>query len=68
MLKGRFFQALQPKWQCKLGAPKVDEWFNALYMIVHERQKDMTNSISRQTRNHRDLFSLGSIVETSESL
>ena len=32
MLKGRFFQALLPKWQgSKLWAPKLDESFNALY-------------------------------------
>ena len=31
LLKGRFFQALLPKWQRKLGAPKVGESFNELY-------------------------------------
>ena len=31
MLKGRFFQALQSKWQRKLGAPKVGESFSDLY-------------------------------------
>ena len=31
MLKGRFFQALLPRWQRKLGAPKIDEKFNVLY-------------------------------------
>lgn len=30
LLKGRFFQALLPKWQRKLGAPKVAESFNEL--------------------------------------
>ena len=31
ILKGRFFQSLLPKWQRKLGAPKLDESFTALY-------------------------------------
>ena len=31
MLKGRFYQALLPKWQRKLGAPKTDESFEDLY-------------------------------------
>ena len=31
MLKGRFYQALLPKWQCKLGTPKTDESFEDLY-------------------------------------
>jgi len=31
LLKGRFFQALHIKWQCKLGAPKPDETFYDLY-------------------------------------
>ena len=31
LLKGRFFQALFPRWQRKLGAPKVDEFFTDLY-------------------------------------
>ena len=31
LLKGRFFQALLPKWQRKLGAPKVSETFSDLY-------------------------------------
>ena len=31
LLKGRFFQALLPRWQRKLGAPKLDESFMDLY-------------------------------------
>ena len=31
LLKGRFFQALQVKWQRKLGAPKPEESFQDLY-------------------------------------
>jgi hypothetical protein len=30
-LKGRFFHALLPRWQRKLGAPKVDESFDELF-------------------------------------
>ena len=43
MLKGRFYQALLPKWQRKLGAPKLDESFTALYdracmLEMHDQQ------------------------------
>ena len=31
LLKGQFYQALLPKWQRKLGAPKTDETFEDLY-------------------------------------
>ncbi len=31
MLKDKFYQALLPKWQRKLGAPKLDESYTALY-------------------------------------
>ncbi len=31
LLKGRFFQALNVKWQHKLGAPRPEETFYALY-------------------------------------
>ena len=31
LLKGRFYQALMPKWQRKLGAPKPSETFDELY-------------------------------------
>ena len=30
-MKGRFFQALLPKWQRKLGAPKTGESFDELF-------------------------------------
>ena len=33
LLKGRFFQALLPKWQQKLEAPKPEETFQELYDI-----------------------------------
>ena len=43
LLKGRFFQALLPKWQRKLGAPKTGESFEELYgrarmAECHDRQ------------------------------
>ena len=43
LLKGRFFQALHPRWQRKLGAPKPSETFHELYdrarmLEQHERQ------------------------------
>ena len=31
LLKGRFFQALPPRCECKLGAPKPDETFDELF-------------------------------------
>ena len=31
LMNGRFFQALLPKWQRKLGAPKTDESFDELF-------------------------------------
>ena len=31
LLKGRFFQALLPHWQRKLGAPKTEESFDELF-------------------------------------
>ena len=31
LLKGRFFQALLPKWQRKLGAPRTNESFDELF-------------------------------------
>ena len=41
--EGRFFQALHMKWQCKLGTPKPDETFCAMYdqacmMESHDKQ------------------------------
>ena len=44
LLKADFFLALLPKWQQKLGAPKVEESFNELYERA-EWARDMTSSI-----------------------
>ena len=35
LLRGRFFQALLPKWQRKIGAPKRGESFSELYDRAH---------------------------------
>ena len=47
MLKGHFFQALHPKWQRKVGAPKTSESFNELYdrvCIVERQEKQISAS------------------------
>ena len=51
LLKGRFYQALLPKWQRKLGAPKAAESFEDLFARArtferHEQQFS-ANSASR---------------------
>ncbi len=47
LLKGRFFQALHPQWQRKLGAPKLEETFQELYdraRILEQREKQYAES------------------------
>ena len=39
LLRGRFFQALLPKWQQKLGAPKFGESFTELYDRAHTLER-----------------------------
>ena len=39
LMKGRFFQALLPCWQRKLGAPKPDESFDELYNRAHTTER-----------------------------
>jgi len=70
LLKGRFFQALLPKWQRKLGAPKVTESFNELYERArtcerHEQQyrantrtKDVSKGKEKtsESGNSKDMF------------
>ena len=49
MLKGRFFQALIPKWQRKLGAPRLDESFVQLFeraRMIEEHDKQYSESAS----------------------
>ena len=45
IVKGRFYQALLPKWQRKLGAPKTTETFEELYARP-ACSSDMTNNMS----------------------
>ena len=45
LLKGRFFQALLPRWQRKLGAPKPEEFFEELFArarIMKRREEQYT--------------------------
>ena len=56
LLKGRFFQALLPKWQRKVGAPKLEESFAALYERArvcerHDPQYQRPSKGSRESSN-----------------
>ena len=47
MLKGRFYQALHPRWQRKLNAPKHDETFAQLFeraRMLEQHEKQFTAS------------------------
>ena len=53
MMKGTFYQSLLPKWQRKLGAPKVTQSFDELYarartMERHDQQFNSGRGDSRQ--------------------
>lgn len=53
MLKGRFYQALLPKWQRKLGAPKLEESFTELYdraRMLEQHEKQYQASAQAQQR------------------
>ena len=57
LLKGRFYQALLPKWQRKLGAPKAAESFEDLFARTrtferHEQQFS-ANSASRSDASQK---------------
>ena len=57
LLKGRFYQALLPKWQRKLGAPKTAESFDDLFTRArtferHEQQFS-ANSASRNDASQK---------------
>ena len=59
LLKGRFFQALNSKWQRKLAAPKPNETFNELYdrartLEKHEKQISATAAIKGDTKGSSD--------------
>jgi len=50
LLKGRFFQALNVKWQRKLGAPKPEETFYDLYdraRALESREKQYSAGMQR---------------------
>lgn len=47
LLKGRFYQALHPKWQRKLNAPRTDETFEQLFeraRMVEQHEKQFSAS------------------------
>ena len=48
MLKGRFYQALLPKWQRKLGAPKPSESFDDLYARARAQERHDQQINARQ--------------------
>ena len=52
LLKGKFFQALLPKWQRKLGAPNLGDSFNALY--ERARTCEQHDQQYRSTRDSHD--------------
>ena len=70
MLKGRFFQALLPKWQRKLGAPKIDEKFNDLYdraRVVERHKKQYLASASARSDAKDKKKDQGAKQSSSES-
>ena len=47
MLKGRFYQALHPRWQRKLSAPKPEETFGQLFeraRMLEQNERQFTAS------------------------
>ena len=56
LLKGRFYQALLPKWQRKLGAPKASETFDELYARARtlERHDQQFSSGRGDGGSHKD--------------
>ena len=75
LVKGRFYQALLPKWQRKLGAPKAAESFDDLFTRArtverHEQQVGATRSDSNQKgekRRDRDESQQPNAEPTSEA-
>ena len=54
MLKGRFYQALLVKWQCKLRPPKAEESFYDLYTrarLAEEYEKQYAASAEYRNAN-----------------
>ena len=59
LLKDRFFQALNSKWQRKLAAPKPNETFNELYdrartLEKHDKQISATAAIKGDAKSSSD--------------
>ena len=70
MLKGHFYQALLPKWQRKLGAPKPTEFFEELYARArtlerHDQQFNASRNDSKQQRGKSK--PLGKIERTNKA-
>lgn len=56
MLKEQFYQALLPKWQHKLGAPKTDETFEDLCTRARPLN-NMTSKLEHEDKRIRDIVS-----------
>ena len=69
LLKGRFFQALLPKWQRKLGAPKVSETFSELYerARICERHGQQYRGVTSPQRARRQKQESDADKDSSES-
>ena len=71
MLKGRFYQALLPKWQRKLGAPKTTESFDELYARArtlerHDQQFSVGRNDSKQQRGRSKVPGKTDLVKNPE--
>ena len=54
LLKGRFYQALHPRWQRKLNAPRTDETFTQLFeraRMLEHHEKQFTASAACRAEN-----------------
>ena len=57
LLKGRFYQALLPKWQRKLGAPKLEESFTEFYdraCMLEQHEKQYQASAQAQRPDNKE--------------
>ena len=58
LLKGRFYQALHPKWQRKLNAPRTDETFEQLFerartLEQHEKQFTASAAVRNESQSKK---------------
>ena len=71
LLKGRFYQALITKWQCKLGAPHPDETFLQLFerarAVEHHDKQYSEASNRRDERKARQNSSKQKFRDAAES-